>query len=95
MPAALLTTQSVVSAASDVPGYLHAALGPTTQASAKARGLATPDLATVIACYPELAQAFNQSVNPSTDKSSDVKATPPIDTLQTAPLSFDASCAGH
>jgi hypothetical protein len=57
-----------VSTSSDVPAMLPGSGGQTVR-NAALTAFTSPDMATLIACYPELQSAFERSVNPQTDPS--------------------------
>ncbi len=80
-----------VDATNDVPLSLQAALGGSMPWNATVNQLESPDMGTLVACYPELQAAFAASVNPPA-----VSGSPPsvsaIAQPATTPLSLSASC---
>ena len=80
-----------VSAASDVPVTLQPFTGSQTQRGATLNSFRSPDMATLIACYPEMQAAFEHSIDPSTDPGPAV-VTPPIATFATGSLTLGGGC---
>lgn len=81
-----------VDATNDVPLSLQAAFGAAlTPWNATINQLESPDMGTLVACYPELQAGFAASVNPPSNGG----ATPSVAAIaqpQTSPLALDASC---
>jgi len=80
-----------VNAANDVPATLQPFTGAQTQRGATLNSFRSPDMATLIACYPEMQAAFEHSIDPSTDPSAAV-VTPPIATFATGALTIGGGC---
>lgn len=91
-PKLLGHAQLTVDATNDVPLSLQAAFGSAaTPWNATVNQLESPDMGTLVACYPELKAAFAASVSPpgATGSAPSVSA---IAQPQTNPLSLDGSC---
>jgi TadE-like protein len=69
-PMLLGRTKITAEAASDVPGFLQPALGTQRQRVTTLNQFESPDMSTLVGCYPELQAAFAHSVDPTTDTSS-------------------------
>jgi TadE-like protein len=80
-----------VSASSDVPTTLQPFTGTQTQRGATLNSFRSPNMATLIACYPEMQAAFEHSIDPSTDPSAAV-VTLPIATFATGALTLGGGC---
>jgi TadE-like protein len=80
-----------VSASSDVPSTLQPFAGTQTQRGATLNSFRSPDMATLIACYPEMQAAFEHSIDPSTDPSP-ANVTQPIAQFATGALTLGGGC---
>ncbi len=93
-PKLLGHAQMTVDATNDVPGGLQAAFGgPTTHWNATVNELESPDMGTLVACYPELKAGFAASVSGSSSGGGSSSAVA-IAQPRTDPLSLDGSCTG-
>ncbi len=84
-----------VSATNDVPTILQPFLGATVPWTATMNQMRSPDMAALAACYPDLAAAFQASVNPPNPAPA-LPATdvPEITAPDTAQLAPDGGCLG-
>jgi hypothetical protein len=80
-----------VSAAQDVPTTMQPFTGSQTTRGAVLNAFRSPDMAALVACYPELQAAFEHSVDPSTDPAAPA-VTQPIASYKTGPLAL-GSCS--
>ncbi|HZO94081.1 MAG TPA: hypothetical protein VFB22_09915 [Candidatus Baltobacteraceae bacterium] len=93
-PMVLGYTNVGVTASNDIPDFLQSILGSsTTQWSASVNELYSPTMATLFACYPELAGAFEASVAPPSPAA--VPSTEPIPVPSTGALNLSSSCASQ
>jgi hypothetical protein len=90
-PMVLSRSQITVSASHDVPTTLQPFAGTQTQRGATLNSFRSPDMATLIACYPEMQAAFEHSVDPTTDPSP-ANVTLPIASFATGALSLGGGC---
>jgi hypothetical protein len=92
-PKLLGHVQISVDAANAVPSFLQAFAGASTGWHASVNELQSPDMSTLVVCYPELSGAFASSVSPpaaiGAPPSNTAIAVPP-----NTPLALDASCGG-
>lgn len=86
-PMLLNRSAITVSAASEVPALLPGAGSETTR-SAVLSAFRSPDMTTLIACYPELQSAFERSINPQTDPTLSSTIPAPISSYATGALSL-------
>ncbi|MEA2663759.1 MAG: hypothetical protein QOI11_703 [Candidatus Eremiobacteraeota bacterium] len=92
-PKLLGHAQLTVDATNDVPLSLQAAFGGAlTPWNATVNQLESPDMGTLVACYPELKAAFAASVTPPA-ANGNAPAVSAIAQPQTAPLALDGSCS--
>jgi TadE-like protein len=93
-PKLLGHAQMTVDATNDVPLSLQAAFGgASTPWNATINELESPDMGTLVACYPELQAGFAASVNPPAGNGN-APSVAAIAQPLTSPLSLDASCSG-
>jgi len=91
-PMLLGSSRVSVSTASDAPVALQGLLGARQQRSATLNGFASPDMASLIACFGELQAAFQHSTMPQSDPSAPAPPAP-ITTYDTGALSMSGSCS--
>jgi hypothetical protein len=92
-PKLLGHAQLTVDATNDVPGPLQAAFGGTrTPWNATINELESPDMATLVACYPELRAGFAASV--AGGGATEDGSVAPIVQPRSDPLTLDSSCSG-
>ena len=77
--------QVAVSAATDIPSFLQPLLGSRQGRAASLTGFMSPDMNTLVGCFPEIQAAFEHSTMPQTDPSSP-SVPAPITTYDTGAL---------
>jgi hypothetical protein len=93
-PKLLGHAQMTVDATNDVPLSLQAAFGgASTPWNATVNQLQSPDMGTLVACYPELQAGFAASVNPAASGGNGPSVSA-IAQPRTDPLGLDGSCTG-
>jgi hypothetical protein len=92
-PKLLGHVQISVAASNTVPSFLQSLAGPTTDWQASVNELQSPDMSTLVACYPELSGAFANAVSPPAGVGAP-PVTAPIGVPPSTPLALDPSCGG-
>ena len=90
-PKLLGHVQISVDASNAVPSFLQPFAGAATGSHASVNELQSPDMSTLVVCYPDLAAAFQGSVSPPVD-ATQMPSNAVIDVPQTNPLALDAGC---
>jgi TadE-like protein len=92
-PKLLGHVQISIDATNTVPPFLQAFAGAVTSWHASVNELQSPDMSTLVVCYPDLSAAFSASVSP-VDGGGAAPANYVIGTPETGPLAIDGSCGG-
>jgi hypothetical protein len=92
-PKLLGHVQISVDASNPVPNFLQSVAGAVTGWNATVNELQSPDMSTLVVCYPELSAAFAASTTPPADNGN-VVANAPVGLPPTQALALDAGCGG-